>query len=132
MSFWATRKRMAPQRVIAIAGEQRQPHIPRTLADTLTGEVVQQGLYHFHLGDVFTSGTGNWIPDPYNDTAVYPVWGRGTARNPYAFQPVPPGVAVALQSVKPDTIRGTIVHGIAIDRFSQIAGYDGSVESFNG
>lgn len=39
--------------------------------------VVTRGFYHFHQGDLFLPGTGNYVLDPSHETPLQTVWGHG-------------------------------------------------------
>lgn len=123
---WALRPRVPGVQVIDVPGIVRQGHIPVSISDTSTAEVRPVGYYQFHLGDVFTPGTGNWIPDPAHDTQLFTIWGHGSLRA-QSFEPVPPGVAQALLSAPYDSIRGTIIQGLSLEHLQNVAG-----ESVNG
>lgn len=46
-------------------------------------------LYHHHMGDVFTPGTENFVFDAFQETPIYPFWGRSFLRKPNTFLPLP-------------------------------------------
>lgn len=51
----------------------------------------QRGYYHFHEGDLFTPGTGNWVLDPVYETPLMCVWGNGSLiTKPNFFNPLQP------------------------------------------
>ncbi len=59
-----------------------------------TSTPVQQSssLYHFHEGDVFLPGTGNWVLDPAFDVPITTIWGNGflTPANRFSVIQPPP------------------------------------------
>lgn len=43
------------------------------------GNPKPTSLYHYHEGDIFEPGTGNWILEPTFDGPINPVWGNGVS-----------------------------------------------------
>jgi len=66
---------------------------PESVSSSQVGPLLTEdmgGIYHFHEGDLFTPGTGNWVKDPDHDTALMTLWGHGFLCRANAFRPEQP------------------------------------------
>lgn len=64
------------------------------------------GLYHFHEGDLFNPGTGNYVLEPVFDNPLFTVWGKAFLRVPNTFNPVQPPQVWAAPTVKTSGLGG--------------------------
>lgn len=98
MSFPALRKRTASQPVVGglVTVLYGALGIP-TPESMLSSQVQGNGAaFHFHEGDVFTPGTGNWALDPPHETPLNTIWGHAFLRTPNTFRTLqPPQVYVS-------------------------------------
>lgn len=93
-SFPRLRKRITAQPVVGggMMGFIMQAPSGSPQAGLAASNVVgqQRGYYHFHEGDLFTPGTGNFVLDPVYETPLMCVWGNGSLRQPNVFNPLQP------------------------------------------
>lgn len=66
------------------------------------------GVYHMHEGDLFTPGTGNWVLDPSQETALQTVWGHAFLRVPNVFNPIHPQIVFSDPTVVTNGLAGLI------------------------
>lgn len=81
-----------------------------------SSEVVTPGpkaLYHYHEGDVFTPGTGNYVFDYPFEFPLQTIWGIGFLRRPNTFSPLQPQQIEAVPNVVINGIGGLIAGQIA-------------------
>jgi len=107
------RQRFASQKMVAAGGM-------RAILNGLFGSgspaaglaqeaAVRQGpVYHFHIGDLFTPGTGNYVLDPKYETPLNTIWGFGFLRVPNTFRPVEEAPLVAGIAVPVSGIGGVV------------------------
>lgn len=91
-TLWSQRKRYPSQQVTGgLTGILAGVFGIATPGNQLSSEVSQpRGLYHFHEGDLFTPGTGNWAMDPSHQTPLFTQWGRAFLSGINVFCPVQP------------------------------------------
>jgi len=68
----------------------------------------QRGIYHFHEGDLFTPGTGNWVLDPSLEVPLNTIWGNAFLRTPNTFNPIQPPQVYANQTVSTVGLGGLV------------------------
>jgi hypothetical protein len=54
------------------------------------GGNAAKGIYHYHEGDIFEPGTGNWVFEPAYETPLMTIWGHAFLRQPNTFKPLQP------------------------------------------
>lgn len=54
---------------------------------------IGAGFYHFHEGDVFHPGTGNWVFEPTTELPLMTIWGKAFTRVANTFSPIQPAQA---------------------------------------
>lgn len=48
------------------------------------------GIYHYHEGDLFTPGSGNFVFEPNFELPLQTLWGNAFLRKPNTFNPIQP------------------------------------------
>lgn len=88
---------------------------PNTSApENVIGDTRREaGFYHMHEGDIFNPGTGNWVLDPFQETALNTIWGHGFLRKPNTFNPVQPPQVYSSPTVTTRGIGGLVAGQIA-------------------
>lgn len=87
--------------------------------DNLSAEVDQnsgprvQSLFHYHEGDLFTPGTGNYVFEYPFELPVLTIWGNAFLRTPNTFNPRQPSQLNANPNVVTNGIGGLVAGGIA-------------------
>lgn len=82
-----------------------------------SAEVVVPGrsaLYHYHEGDLFTPGTGNYVFEYPFEFPVQTIWGMGFLRKPNTFNPQQPPQMQAVPNVTINGIGGLIAGQFAM------------------
>ena len=114
MSFSALRNRRPSETIVGglsrIVASLFGPGAPsnQLSSDTqVLGENrFEGGVYNFHEGDLFTPGTGNWVMDPSQESALQTVWGHGFLRRPNSFNPFSAPLVFSAQTVVTNGIGG--------------------------
>lgn len=73
-----------------------------------------KALYHFHEGDLFTPGTGNYVFESPFELPMNTIWGHGFARQPNVFNPLQPSPLYSGPTVKIAGIGGLIAGQMAL------------------
>ena len=91
MSFWPLRKRTPSQpftganlRISHGAFGSGGPQIE------ILPESALHGIYHYHIGDLFNPGTGNFVFENQFELPLVTLWGRAATRTPNTFNPFQP------------------------------------------
>jgi hypothetical protein len=74
----------------------------------------QRGFYHFHEGDIFEPGTGNYVLDPTFETPLMTTWGHAFLRTPNTFNPLQPPQIYSNANVTVGGIGGPIAGQMAL------------------
>ena len=128
MSFWPSRKRVPSEIVVGGMTRIGEFGYGSPLDGDLQETIVQQpGLYHFHEGDLFTPGAGNYVFESPFETPIQPIWGSG-ANGGMQFPNQPPAPTQPPQVFSNPTITtkgvgGLIPGGIV---FQPLADEDGA------
>lgn len=126
MSFAALRNRRPSENIIAggLIGVLRGAFGIGDAGDELSSPAQvagRRGLYHFHEGDLFTPGTGNWVLDPSLETPLNTIWGRAFLRTPNTFNPLQQPQVYANQTVVPNGIGGLVAGQIVFQPLQEPA-----------
>lgn len=63
-------------------------------------------IYHYHEGDLFTPGSGNWVFEPNFELPLVTIWGNAFLRRPNTFNPLQTQQLYAQPNVVPNGIGG--------------------------
>lgn len=74
----------------------------------------KEALYHYHEGDIFTPGTGNYVFEYPFEFPLQTIWGIGFLRQPNTFPPVQPPQVIANPNVFTNGIGGLIAGQYAL------------------
>jgi hypothetical protein len=82
----------------------------------LSDEVqVGPGYFHFHRGDLFSPGTGNWVYEPTHETPLMTAWGHAFLRRANVFRPLQPPPVQVFPSPFAAGLAGIVVGGIELE-----------------
>lgn len=93
------------------------------IGSPVSGELIQPlqgpGLYHFHEGDLFNPGTGNYVFDPPFELPLQTIWGNAFLRTPNTFNPLQPPQIMAPPHAFENGIGGLIAGQLALQPLSE-------------
>lgn len=73
----------------------------------------KDAFYHFHEGDLFTPGTGNYVFEPTLENPLQTIWGISFLRKPNTFNPEQPPQVYSGPNVVINGIGGQVSGQIA-------------------
>jgi hypothetical protein len=109
MSLWPLRKRVPSEQVSG--GNIRIAHGVFGAGSPAYGRMglnPNAGLYHYHEGDLFNPGTGNYVFEYPFELPLQTIWGMAFLRRPNTFNPIQPIQSFAPPNVVPNGIGGTV------------------------
>ena len=83
---------------------------------------ASSALYHYHEGDLFTPGAGNFVFEPNFELPLQTIWGRGFIRNPNTFNVYQPPQVWSPAHVKTNGLGGLIAGQVALQPLLEMEG----------